>query len=113
MGKGIVLTWGPGLDAEFQKLIDSANGFAERYMITSLRNILKYDGRTREAHKARARLHLMLAMATDQDLAELEALALERLGEEGYQKMREVAPSWRAAQEKIRTNGIPRDLLEG
>jgi hypothetical protein len=70
--KGILSTWTPEQETYFQWLIDSTKSFAERYMISSTRNFLKYDSRSRESKKAMAKLHLMLVMASDEELTELE-----------------------------------------
>lgn len=112
MEKGISKHWTPEQDAQFKRMLDAPLSFAMRFILTSIRNLLKYDHRTRESKKARARLHLMLATATDDDLAELEALQKEKLGEEGYRKLAEETLDFWEIRERVRATGIPRELIE-
>lgn len=111
MEKGISKHWTSKEDAQFKRMLDAPLSFAMRFMLTSIRDLLKYDHRTRESKRASAKLHLTLAMASDDDLAELEALQKEKLGEEGYRKLAEETQDFWEIRERVRATGIPRELI--
>lgn len=111
MEKGVRKDWTPEDEARYQKILAGATTFAERYIILSTTGLLKYDLRTKAAKRHQARLHLMLASATDDEVEGLEALYKEKLGEEGYRRLREEVPSPWELRDKIRAEGVPRDLI--
>lgn len=69
--KGIAKTWTPELEKHFSKVLDMKLPFVQREFITSIRDLLKYDGRSKAARKARARRRLRLAFSSDEELLEL------------------------------------------
>ena len=74
MEKGISKHWTPGQELKFEERIKRCRSFAERHLTMEIRDLLKYDGRTREGKKAIAQARLRLAVATDEDLKELAEL---------------------------------------
>lgn len=111
MEKGINKYWTPGNEAYFQRALTGAKTFAERYMVTLTGNVLKYDGRTREAKKATARLQLMLATASDDDLVALAELEHQKDGSPSHPNTDERLEELVALRDKVKSRGIPRDLI--
>lgn len=83
MKEGVSQYWTPGLEETFEKALAVAKDFAGRYSITSVRNALKYDQRSKASRKAKAQLQDSLAGATDEDLAKLAKLEAWALHGEG------------------------------
>ena len=85
MEKGISKHWTSGKEIEFEELIKGCRSFAQRHLTMLLRDVLKYDGRSKEGKRAMVQARLRFATATDKDieeLAELEArMQSERPGE--------------------------------
>lgn len=111
MEKGTIKGWTPELEAYFKRLIDMANGFAERFMITNVRNILKYDNRTIEYKRARSKAHLALFAASDEELKELAELQHLKMDSCSQVTVDDLINHWKEIQKKIRTEGITKDLL--
>lgn len=63
--------WNDQLEIIFDDALAKTQGFGERHLILSLRDKLKYDGRTRKGKLARKRVQFRLAAASDGDLADL------------------------------------------
>ena len=72
--KGVYKTWTPNQEMRFNIILSSCKDFAERYLITSLMSVLKYDRRTRQGKIAWAKIRLNIAMATEEELTELAEL---------------------------------------
>ena len=69
--------WTPEREAHFNMVLAQPMTFALRHLIMSVRDLLKYDGRTREAKRAIAQGRLRLSVASDEDLKELAYLETE------------------------------------
>ncbi|MBA7700879.1 hypothetical protein ES703_109604 [subsurface metagenome] len=119
MEKGICKTWTPGQELKFEERIKHCRTFAERHLTMLLRDVLKYDGRSKESKRAMAQARLRLATATDEDLKELAELqmrqAVERPGEiPGLHRASLVAENvghLKNDRARIREKGIKRSEL--
>ena len=120
MEKGISKHWTPGKELEFEECIKRCRTFAERHLTMLIRDVLKYDARTKEGKRAMAQARLRLTVATDEDLKELAELqvrqAAERPGEiPGLHRASLVAENLRHLknnQAHIKGKGIKRSELE-
>ncbi|MBA7698972.1 hypothetical protein ES703_107656 [subsurface metagenome] len=74
MEKGVLKTWTPGQELEFEERIKRCRTFAERCLLMTTRDLLKYDGRSKAGKRGIAQGLLRLAVATDKDLEELAKL---------------------------------------
>ena len=74
MEKGVSKYWTPGKELEYQERLKGCRTFAERHLILSVRDLIKYDGRSRAAKRAGAQARLRIAAATEKDLEELAEL---------------------------------------
>jgi len=85
MEKGISKHWTLGKELEVEERIKHCRTFAERHLTMLIRDVLKYDGRSKEGKRAMTQARLRLAIATDEDLKELAELEVrmerERPGE--------------------------------
>ena len=120
MEKGVSKTWTPGQELEFEESIKRCRTFAERHLALLIRDVLKYDGRSKEGTRAMAQARLRLATATDEDLEELAELevrqAVERPGEiPGLHRASLVVEKLghlKNTRAEIRQKGIKRSELE-
>jgi len=78
MEKGVSKYWTPEAEEHYKRLLAGCHTFAERDLLMSIRDLLKYDGRTKAAKRATAQARLRLATATDEDLAEMANLQAKR-----------------------------------
>ncbi len=81
MEKGISKYWPPGKELEFEERIKRCRTFAERHLTMMVRDLLKYDGRSKESKRAMAQASLRLSVATDEDLKELAELQVRQPAE--------------------------------
>jgi len=119
MEKGVSKTWTPGMDIEYEERLKQCRSFAERHLTMLIRDLLKYDGRSKQYKRAIAQTRLRIATASEKDLeeiAELEAgMRRERPGEIpglarasfAAQRLRELVKE----QAEIRNKGIGKEQL--
>ena len=81
MEKGVSRSWTPGREELLRELLTTCHTFAERHILLCARDLLKYDGRSKESKRAANQGRLRLATATDQDLEELAKLEQKIFGE--------------------------------
>ena len=74
MEKGVNQYWTPQAEELYERLLATCRTFAEQDLLMSIRDLLKYDLRTREGKRAVAQARLRIATATDEDIEELAAL---------------------------------------
>jgi len=74
MEKGVTKHWTPEQEAYFNDMLNDMRTFAARDFVMRVRDILKYDGRTKEAKRARAQAKLRLATASDEELINMAKL---------------------------------------
>lgn len=120
--KGVTKYWTPEQERGFTQMLATARTFAERNLLMSISDLLKYDLRTKQAKRAIARGRLRLAVASDEDLKELAALQVGLANKERIEKgmtMEELLPLLEARVEvlkklraKIRARGTKRGELE-
>jgi len=80
MKSGLSKYWTPGKEIEYQEQLKNCRTFAERHLIMTIRDLLKYDGRTKEGKRAVAQGRLRIATATDADIEELAKLEAQMKG---------------------------------
>ena len=100
------------MDAFFNHLLERCANFAERHITMSLRDLLKYDSRTRAGKRARAQMRLRLALATDEELEEIARLEVAIIPEVITQGVKERLGHLKEVQARIRKEGIKRSELE-
>lgn len=77
---GLRRCWTPELEMKFNFFLNGPamsgpGSFARRHVILSIRDMLKYDGRTREGKKAAVAAELRLAIATNDELEEIAEIS--------------------------------------
>ncbi len=82
MENGVSKHWTPGKEIEFEERIKHCRTFAERHLTMLLRDVLKYDGRSKEGLRAMTQARLRMAIATDEDLKELAELEVSNMERE-------------------------------
>ena len=100
MEKGVNQYWTPGAEQYYERLLATCHNFAEQHSVMSIRDLLKYDGRTKQSKRAAAQARLRIATATDGDIDQLSKLEVETLGH------------LKQIQDEIKTKGIKREDLE-
>lgn len=80
MEKGVHRYWTPKQELIWGMRIRAARSFAETHIAMLMRDVIKYDGRSKEGRRAMAQARLRIALASDaelKELAELEASMTE------------------------------------
>ena len=111
MEKELSKYWTPEEEALYQSWLAGGHTFAERDLMMTLRDRLKYDEQTREGKRARAQSRLRLATATDEELEEVAELEA-RMGGDGFAFVAYRLKELRKRRAEIREKGIKRSELE-
>lgn len=111
MGKGIHKSWTPSSEDRAQQLIDGCRSFAEKHLIMTLRDFIKYDQRTKEGKRSQALARLRLATATDEDLEEMAKLRVKLLGEDNAGTVAEALEELKKARALVREKGFKKGEL--
>ena len=74
MEKGISKYWTPEQEEAWVRRLEGYHTFATRHLLLAIRDLFKYDGRTKQAKRAIVQDKLRLATATDEELRELAEL---------------------------------------
>lgn len=74
MEEGVNKHWTHEKEETFTRLLGISRSFAQRELLMSLRDMLKYDLRTRAGKRAVAKARLRIASASDTDLEEMATL---------------------------------------
>lgn len=122
MAKGVSKYWTPGQEVLYQNALSEARSFAQRDLIMSVRDLLKYDLRTRAGKRAVTQGRLRVAVATDEDLEEMASIAVVVENDKGIQKgmtIEQLEPlqelkveELKRLRAKLRRRGIRRSELE-
>ena len=112
MEKGLSKYWTPQAEEYYQHAIDSCKTFTERDLIMLMRDLVKYDGRSKESKRAIAKARLRLATATDDDLADMVVLEAALAGKKSMDAMLGRLKDLEKARADIRKKGIKRSELE-
>lgn len=71
---GVNEYWTPEQELIWEMRIRAARSFAETHIAMLVRDVLKYDGRSKESRRAKAQARLRISLASDADLKELAEL---------------------------------------
>lgn len=122
MEKGLSKYWTPEQEELYSQALASCKTFTRRDLVMSVRDLLKYDLRTKAGKRAVAKGRLRIAVASDEDLEEMASIVVVAENEKGIEKgmtIEELLPLQEAKveylkklQAKIRTKGIKRGELE-
>jgi len=113
MAKEISKHWTPEQEARAQRLITGSHNFyAIQSLTMSLRDLLKYDHRTRAGRRAKAQARLRLATATDGDLEEMAELRFFIFGEKTAGTIAEALEELKEHRARVREEGFKRSELE-
>ena len=74
--KGLSKYWTPQAEEHYERVLAGCSTYAQRDLVMSIRDLLKYDLRTRAGKRAVTRGRLRIAVATDEDLEEMASLAV-------------------------------------
>ena len=111
MEKGVNRYWTQEQEELYKRLLDGCRTFAERHVIMSIRDVLKYDGRTKAAKRAAAQGRLRLMTATDEDLEEMAKLEVEIKGGGSPDSIPHKIQDYKRLRGEIKEKGIKRSEL--
>ena len=104
--------WTPEAEQHYKRLLAGCRTFAQRHLVMTVRDLLKYNGRTKAGKRAIAQGRLRLAICTDEDLRELAYLEIITTEPIDFNKQAENFNSYKKLQEHIREKGIKGGELE-
>lgn len=111
MEKGVSKHWTEEKEQLWARRLSECHTFAERHLTTILRNVYKYDGRSKESKKADALARLQLITATDADLEELATLETRTYPEPYPKKVAKRLEQLKKQRDEFRGKGIKRSDL--
>lgn len=112
MGKGLSKYWTPKAEEHYERLLATCQTFAQRHLIMTFRDLLKYDGRTKEGKRAIAQGRLRIATVTDADIEELAKLEAQMEDGGGPDSVPDKIEDYKKLRARIRERGIKRSELE-
>lgn len=122
MEKRLSKYWTPQAERYYERLLASCKSFAQRDLVMGIRDLLKYDLRTKAGKRAVAQGRLRIAIATDEDLEEMASLAVVAENDKGIEKgmtIEQLVPlqerkveELKRLRAKIKSRGIKRSELE-
>jgi len=121
MEKGVCKTWTPQAEEHYERVLAGCSTYAQRDLVMSIRDLLKYDLRTRAGKGTVTRGRLRIAVATDTDLEEMASFVVVAENDrriEGGMTVEQLLPLQEAKVEelkklraKINRRGIKRSEL--
>jgi len=111
MEKGVSKHWTEEKEQLWARRLSECHTFAERHLTTILRNVYKYDWRTKQAKKANAQARLQLITATDGDLEDLANLEANISLETALEQVAKRSLELKKLRDGIREKGIKRSDL--
>lgn len=112
MEKGVCKSWTNEQEERYKMLLAGCRTFAERHLVMTVMDLLKYDGRTKAGEKAIAQGRLRLATATDKDLEELSMLESQMKGGGGPDSVGDIMRGYYELRTTIREKGITKGDLQ-
>lgn len=112
MKDGLSKYWTPQAEEYYRQLLASSYTFAERHLSMTIRDLLKYDGRTKESKRAVAQGRLRIATATDADIEELARLEAEMQDGGGPDSILDTIEKYKRLRAELEGKGIKRSELE-
>jgi len=111
VSKGTTKYWTEEQEREFEQRLAECKTFAERTLVMTIRDLVKYDARTREGRQAVAKARLRLATASDDDLEELARLQVSLGGDHPGETVSQALVRLKAARQGVRERGVTREEL--
>ena len=109
--EGISKQWTPEQEELWKKRLRSCRTFAQRHLTLLIRDLLKYDRRSRESKKRFAQARLQLAVASDRDLEEMAKIICQMPAEGKPIAFSEELEEQKQSQARIRERGVkPQEL---
>lgn len=112
MQEGVCKTWTPWQEELWARRLEGCRTFAVRHLLMTIRDQLKYDGRTKQGEKAIANARLRLAVATDKDLEEIAELENMIPEQELCPSITERLEELKRERAEIQAKGIRREDLQ-
>jgi len=103
--------WTPEEEEDWAKRLNQCQTFAQRYLVTTFRNVIKYDFRTNKAKIANAQERLQLVIATNDDLEELANLEASICGITDSEIVAKRLEDLKKIREELKEKGINRGDL--
>ena len=111
MTKGLSKYWTPKQEELWARRLKNCRTFAQQHLTMSLRDLLKFDKRTKEGKRAIAQGRLRLTVATDRDLEELVELEMQMLGGDKSRSAADQLEDYKGLRTKLKERGIERSEL--
>jgi len=112
MEKGVYRHWTEQQEQLWVRRLSVCHTFAELHLTTIVRNVLKYDWRTKQAKKANAQAVLQFITATDADLQELANLEAKIYRETDPEQVAKRLEELKKRRDEFKGEGIKRSDLE-
>ena len=112
MENGVSKYWTPEAEEYYNGLLAGCRSFAQRDLIMTIRDVLKYDGRTKAGKRSMARARLRIATASDEDLAEMAILRATGAHSATREEIQKEVDELVKIRAKIREKGIRKGELQ-
>jgi len=111
MAHGISKHWAEALEKSYERYLAGCENFAQRHLVMSIRDLLKYDGRTKEGKRAIAQARLRLATASDEELEQLARLRVQIAHNGDPQFVNVAIQLYKQLRERVRQIGVSKEEI--
>jgi len=111
MKTGISKYWTPEFEENYAEILTGCSTFAERHLTMLLRDLLKYDARSKEGKIAVIQSRLRLATATDTEFEEIVALERAMAKKDQLPFPLSSIDDYKKLRDKVINSGIKRSEL--
>ena len=109
MAKGISQYWSEAAEGIYERYLAGCENFAQRHLVMSIRDLVKYDQRTKEGKRVTAQARLRLATASDEDLEQLARLRVQIFQNGDPQFVSAAIERYRHLRELARDKGVRKE----
>ncbi|MBA7619562.1 hypothetical protein ES703_26901 [subsurface metagenome] len=109
MAKGTGRYWTEAVERLYERYLAGCENFAQRHLVMSIRDLVKYDQRTKQGKRATAQARLRLATASDEDLEQLAKLRVQIFYNGDSQFVDEAIEHYRQLRERVREKGVGKE----
>jgi len=111
--EGITQYWSEGQERFYERLLAGSSTPAMQHLVMTIRDLLKYDQRSKQAKRAVTQGRLRLATATDDELADLARLEARIGGNSDPRLLNLKLEQLKQLRQSVREQGIRKEEITG
>ena len=110
---GTTQYWTEDQERFYEHLLAGCSNPTIRHLVTTIRDLIKYDQRTKAGKRAIAQARLRLATANDEELADLARLQAQIGGNSSPHQLAKLTLGLKQLRQSVRDKGIRKKEITG